>query len=205
MNRPEGKTHPVVDAKDSPAAGRRRRLVLLLALFACACRETTNTAADPAFAEFQRRIDAYMKIHDDVERGSGTGRITADPAELQQRREELRAALQKRRADARQGDIFTPEVAAAFRTALNPEVRGAAAADTRTAIRDGAPREFTLAPNAPYPDEAPYATIPASVLSALPELPPHLEYRIVTNDLILLDVHANVVVDYIYDVMCAKC
>jgi hypothetical protein len=185
-------------------------VVLLLLV---ACRSESPAPGGPngtgpngtEFSEFTRRVDAYMKLHDELERGAGAERTTSDSADLEARRDALRAVLQERRAGAKQGDIFTPEVATAFRRALNPELRGNEAAQARAAIREDGPREFTLKPNAPYPDDAAFGTIPPNVLAALPSLPEHLEYRIVRNDLLLRDVHANIVVDYMYDVMCTTC
>jgi hypothetical protein len=51
--------------------------------------------------------------------------------------------------------------------------------------------------NAKYPEGAALPTVPANLLATLPQLPEDLEYRIVGKDLILRDVHANVVVDFI--------
>jgi hypothetical protein len=51
--------------------------------------------------------------------------------------------------------------------------------------------------NAKYPQDQPLPTVPPNVLAALPKLPEELEYRIVKKDLILRDVHANLIVDYI--------
>jgi hypothetical protein len=50
--------------------------------------------------------------------------------------------------------------------------------------------------NAKYPDAAPLPTVPPNLLAALPKLPEDLEYRFINRDLILLDVHANVIVDF---------
>ena len=44
-----------------------------------------------------------------------------------------------------------------------------------------------------------------NVLKILPPLPSGLEYRIVDTHLILMDVAANSVVDYMLDVMCKTC
>ncbi len=41
------------------------------------------------------------------------------------------------------------------------------------------------------------ATMPPSLLAALPELPKELEYRIVGNYLVLRDVDAALILDYI--------
>jgi hypothetical protein len=182
-------------------------LMLVVGCTGCNKREdpaATGVHAD-AVAEFKQRIDAYMTIHDEVERGSGAETQTTSAADMDARREHLRDGIRQRRADAKPGDIFSPSVATAFRQLLNPEVRGDNASGTRSSIREGAPKEFSLKPNADYPDDASFATLPPNVLAVLPALPDHLEYRMVDNNLILRDVHANIVVDYMFDVMCAAC
>ena len=59
--------------------------------------------------------------------------------------------------------------------------------------------------NATYPKGASLATMPPNVLEVLPRLPDGLEYRIVNTHLILWDVDADIVVDYVFDVMCSGC
>jgi hypothetical protein len=56
---------------------------------------------------------------------------------------------------------------------------------------------MVLKVNARYPEAAPLPTVPPNLLASLPPLPKDLEYRIVGNDLILRDVHANVIIDFI--------
>ena len=146
-----------------------------------------------------------MALHDKIEGGAPPMKSTSDPAKIGDAQRELGRRVREARAGARQGDIFTPRATVMFRKLLNPELRGRAGADTRTAIRDGAPAEFTLTPNATYPEGRPYATIPPNVLASLPKLPPELEFRIVDQHLILLDVPAHLVVDYLFNVMCANC
>jgi hypothetical protein len=55
--------------------------------------------------------------------------------------------------------------------------------------------------NASYPEDLPLAAVPPSLLNNLPRLPPELEYRFVNRDLILLDNSANLIVDFIRDVV----
>jgi hypothetical protein len=43
--------------------------------------------------------------------------------------------------------------------------------------------------------------MPPQVLAALPRLPEDLEYRFIGSRLILLDVHAQIVVDFIEDAL----
>jgi len=51
--------------------------------------------------------------------------------------------------------------------------------------------------NKRYPAVVPLATMPASVLAALPKLPGELEYRFVSNHLIIMDSDAAVILDYV--------
>jgi len=55
--------------------------------------------------------------------------------------------------------------------------------------------------NGRYPDTVPLATMPPQVLAALPTLPDELEFRFIADRLILLDVPAHLVVDYIEDAL----
>jgi hypothetical protein len=66
-------------------------------------------------------------------------------------------------------------------------------------MRDEVPH-FHPKVNQTYPAEWPLATFPATLLAKLPELPDGLEYRLLSEALILRDVHANIIVDYILDV-----
>jgi len=54
--------------------------------------------------------------------------------------------------------------------------------------------------NAVFPDGA-LPTMPANVLQVLPRLPKQLEYRIVNTHLVLRDVQAGIIVDYMSHVM----
>jgi hypothetical protein len=48
-----------------------------------------------------------------------------------------------------------------------------------------------------YPDSIPRSTMPPEVLQVLPKMPEELEYRFVGDNLIILDPHAHLVVDYV--------
>jgi len=51
--------------------------------------------------------------------------------------------------------------------------------------------------NATYPEGNPLPTTPPNVLQNLPKLPEQLEYRIWNKNLIIRDVQANIIVDFI--------
>jgi hypothetical protein len=58
-----------------------------------------------------------------------------------------------------------------------------------------------LAVNIRYPDTVPLTTVPPQVLQTLPKLTEDIEYRFIGDQLILLDGHAHVIVDFIPDAL----
>ena len=54
-----------------------------------------------------------------------------------------------------------------------------------------------LVVNGRYPDTIPLSSVPPQILQALPPLPQELEYRFIETSLILLDVRAHIIVDYL--------
>ena len=158
-------------------------------------QETNPQAA--VLADFQRRIEQYMELHDKVEKGSAQLEETDDPAKIREAQSALAGRIRAARKDARHGDIFTPEIGAAFRRLMYPELKGSEGRETRASIKEDAPPAVPLKVNASYPEGAPLPTVPPNLLANLPRLPEALEYRIVDKHLILRDVDANLIVDFI--------
>ena len=156
-------------------------------------------------ADFRRRAGDYMKLHEKLQKQGARQKDRADVGENLVSQNALAMRIRFARHDARPGDIFTPPIAMALRRAMDPELRGLAALRTRESIREDAPEVFVLVVNGDYPAGASRPTMPGNVLKILPPLPTGLQYRIVDTHLILMDVDANIVVDYVLDVMCKTC
>jgi hypothetical protein len=146
--------------------------------------------------DFQQRIEKYVELRNQLKKGTPKLKETRDPAEIQASQDALAAKLRSARGQARQGEIFTPEIAGHFRKLLRPEMKGPDAAETKKTIKEDAPAGVALKVNAKFPEDEPLPTVPPNVLARLPRLPEDLEYRIVRNALILRDVHANLIVDF---------
>jgi hypothetical protein len=161
-------------------------------------QERVNPDAQ-VLAEFQKRIAAYMDVRAKVKKGAPKLEETPDPADIQAAQKSLAEGIRTARRDAKAGDIFSPEIRRKFRELMYPEVKGPDAAATKAAMKEDAPRPGTvrLKVNATYPETAPLPTVPPNILQNLPKLPEQLEYRVVGKHLILRDVDANVIVDYI--------
>jgi hypothetical protein len=158
------------------------------------------TNADAALLkDFKDRIDAYMKLHDKQEKGKADPKETSSPEKIKATQDALAAKIQAARKDAKPGDIFTPEIRQLFRRLMHPELKGPDAAETKRTIKEDSvvSKAQVLKVNARYPEGAPLPTVPPNLLVRLPQLPEDLEYRIVNKDLILRDVNANLIVDFI--------
>jgi hypothetical protein len=160
----------------------------------------TQPTANPdalVLVDFQKRIDQYMEVHKDVEKGSAEQKETNDPAKIRTAQVLLAERIQTARANARPGDIFTPEIRTMFRRLMYPETKGAQGRETKAQIKEDAPAAISLKVNANYPEGKPLPTMPSNLLEQLPRLPEDLEYRVIDKHLILRDVDANIIVDYI--------
>lgn len=158
----------------------------------------TNPDAE-ILVDFKKRIDGYMALHNKLEKEAPPLKETRDPAKIKASQDVLAVKIREARKDARQGEIFTPEIRQLFRRLMYPEVKGREGRATKAAITEESHevKSVPLKVNAEYPDNAPLMTVPPNILAALPKLPEDLEYRFVSRNMILLDTHANVIVDFV--------
>jgi hypothetical protein len=152
-------------------------------------------------ADFQSRINAYMKLRKEAIKDAPPLKETKDPAKIKAAQDAMSAQIRAARANAAHGDIFTPEITAQFRRMLSPELKGDDGRDAKAIIKDDAPTNITFKVNAKYPEGAPVPTVPASLLVNLPTLPEPLQFRIIDKHLILLDEDADVIVDYALNII----
>jgi hypothetical protein len=169
-------------------------------------KTSTDPSVNPhaaALAEFKTRVDAYADMHKQLAQGNARQQETADPAKITAAKAALATRVQATRVNAKAGDVFTPAVQPVFRKLLAPELKGEDGRDTKAILKDDAPAPGSVPfkVNAKYPEKQPLPTVPANVLLSLPTLPAPLEYRIVGRHLLLLDTEADLVVDYILNVI----
>ena len=148
----------------------------------------------PKVADFAERIKAYDDLRKKVDDGAPKLKQTNDSAEIKVAEKALQVRMQAARANAKHGDIFTPEITAAFRRLLRPEAdRG-----TKANIADDNPgTDLPFKVNAAYPEKETLSTVPVEILHSLPALPEDIEYRFGGKHLILRDARANIIIDYI--------
>jgi hypothetical protein len=153
----------------------------------------------PALDLFRSRLDAYMQIHNDVERRLAPKRLFDDPEDLFDAIRSMRSGIRDARPDAGPGSVFTAEVSALIRarlaqrlTACNYTVEEVLAFLNEERL-PGTPKPRV---NGPFPWTVGSAMWP-TLLAALPPLSAELQYRFVDRDLVLIDMHADLVVDIV--------
>ena len=149
---------------------------------------------------FSSLVLSFVELRRELEQGLPPLVVTADPAEINRAERALARRIRVARADAKQGDIFTPAISDEFRKVLRRELN-----DNRwAAVMDDNPGEFKTRMNGTYPKRKPLSTVPPSILAVLPWLPDDIEYRFLGRHLILFDTRARVILDRIpYAISCS--
>ena len=159
--------------------------------------ERAANPTDTLFADFAKRVDAYITLRDEITDSIGDLDPTKSQAEIAARATALGNAIMAARSQAKQGDIFTPELSAFMAALIKQEYsrRRVPVIETREDQQEELPN-FEPQVNQLYPTTYPLATFPPALLPLLPPLPEEVEYRIVRDNLILRDVEANLILDY---------
>lgn len=152
-----------------------------------------------ALAGFLSRVNEYVKLHKKVAAGLKHLPKEATPQQIDKNQRELGAAIKAARRNAKRGDIFTPESQAVIKKLLARVFGGPDGAALKASIMDENPGVPKIVVNERYPDSVPLSTIPPQVLQGLPKMPEEMEFRFVGNTLVLMDVPAHIIVDYIPD------
>jgi hypothetical protein len=134
-----------------------------------------------AIVQLQRAADTYAFLHRQVERRIGRPHSAAPDSGA------MAAAMREARSGAAPGEFFSPAAAAALRDILAAAGRapGCDAGDLRGSggsVQVNGPATATR-------------RLPGCLADALPHLPAELEFRSAGSTLVLVDGHANLIVD----------
>jgi hypothetical protein len=152
-------------------------------------------------AAFSKRIEAYVELHRKSESTLPARPDKPTSQQLDTHERALARLIAQGRARAQPGDIFSKDIRAYFRRQIARTLSGPDGAQIRGSIMDENPGRIQIRINSRYPDEIPVSTMPPQILAALPKLPDELEYRFIGERLILLDIHAHLIVDFIEDAL----
>lgn len=147
-------------------------------------------------AQFEDRVSAYVKLTAKLKAGLPPLKPMDSRDVLTQREANLARLIQQARPSAAQGDFFTLPVAREFRRLIQIALEGRSDRRIKKSLEHAEPVEGQIKVNAPYPP-VPLQSTPPTLLANLPQLPSGLDFRIVGHTLVLRDVEANLVLDFI--------
>ena len=158
----------------------------------------TPEPVSQSLTAFDSAVNDYVRMHRRLEQQIGRIEFGTPVPEINRMIHELAAAIREERRYARQGDIFSPAIARVLVTRINAALleHGYTADDVRAQGRvEGVNYgRVKLQVNDTFPWVLAVAMFPCTI-EALPPLPPELQYRIVGENLVLIDVHASLIVD----------
>lgn len=150
-----------------------------------------------ALRAFHENVGEYAALHRLLRDRVAASAIAPDVKAVSAARDTLAASLRLERPNARQGSILTPPIVQTFDCRIagaRLRLRGEGDGVWRTLEPGRTPAHPTI--NETYPDHV-LEDPPMFVLRALPPLPEELEYRIFDRDLVLWDIFARMVIDYV--------
>jgi len=157
--------------------------------------------ADAALRVFHERVESYAALHRRLA-PPPSGITSTDPIGKLLTRNYLAAAIRGARRSTEQGEMFTPEIATLFRWMLADSIGERDGEGFLAELNGGEPMPRGMHPtvNEPYTMTLLYR-VPQEVRLGLPTIPPELDYRIAAHDLVLWDIYAGIVVDFVPDAL----
>ncbi|HEX6162983.1 MAG TPA: hypothetical protein VFZ31_06450 [Vicinamibacterales bacterium] len=157
----------------------------------------TASADAAAIKQFDDAVLKYMAMRKGV-RSEVSGPVKdSTSSQVNNASDALAGSIQRARQGAQVGAIFTPSAAAVIKRRIAETVRTEKLEPALADIDDEGKAGPTPKVHLRLPISAQMATMPPALLKVLPQLPKELEYRIIGNYLVLRDVDAALVVDYL--------
>jgi hypothetical protein len=154
-----------------------------------------------AIRQFETAIADYIALRQRLANEVPQPVPNSSSVQLNDASDGLAAAIQRSRQGAGVGDVFVAPVTLVFKRTVDDAVRTAHLRQVLATIDDEEPTVRAPKIHLRFPSAAQMATMPPSLLAVLPRLPKELEYRIVGRFLVLRDIDAGLIIDYIPDVI----
>ena len=160
-------------------------------------RQPGASADAAAIKQFDDAIAKYVALRQRL-RSEVSGPVqNSSSSQVTNASDALAGAIERARQDARVGSIFNEPVATVIKRRIADTIRTEKLASVLADIDDDEKAGPPPKVHVRLPVSAQMATMPPSLLKVLPPLPKELEYRILGRDLVLRDVDASLILDYI--------
>ena len=152
---------------------------------------------DKVLTSFRTALDTYVALRTRIRNEVPPLRVTPDAKEIAERSDALASAVARARRTAAQGQFFDAAASAAIRRSLAAALTAGDEPGIRALMEEDMTSFSGVRVHARYPVGFVMASTPPTLLHALPTLPPQLEYRFIGRTLILRDIEAAMILDYL--------
>jgi hypothetical protein len=165
-------------------------------------QETSLSVKDrAAVAAFEARVKAYAKMREDIEDKMPKLSKDSTPEQIETHEKEFERRVRAARANAKPGQMFTPDIAAFIRATIKSEFKGTERKELRETVLEADTKGVPLRVNNAYPETKELVEMPPTLLLRLPQLPKQLRYRFVNRNMLLVDRENNLIVDFMLDAL----
>ena len=156
-----------------------------------------SAAEAAAVKQFDAEIAKYMRLRQKL-RSEVQGPVgNSSSSQVTNASDALAGAIERSRQGAQVGTIFSEPIATVIKRRIANAVRTENLVAVLADIDDEGKSSMAPKVHLRLPVSAQMATMPASLLKVLPTLPKEVEYRILGRYLIIRDVDASLILDYI--------
>jgi hypothetical protein len=160
-----------------------------------------SVEGDRVVARFEARVKEYAVLRERLEDKLPKLPKDATPEQIKAHKTSFEAIVRSARTDARQGDLFTPDIVEHIRMTIRDLYKGEKLKALREEIMEAETEGVTLRVNYTYPDSKELTQIPPTLLLKLPQLPKQVRYRFVGPNLLLVDRENGLIVDYMLNAL----
>jgi hypothetical protein len=178
------------------AAGLTALLGLSLAPQRAAAQDGAAKGEGRTVAAFEDRAEDYSRLRERLEEKLPKLPKEATPEQIAAHKTTFQEMVRQARSNARQGEVFTEDVAAVIRAMIRREYTGQQLQELRQGVMEAETEGVPLRVNYPYPESGELVEMPPPLLLKLPQLPKQLRYRFVGTNLLLVDRENGLIVDY---------
>jgi len=176
--------------------------MLQLCAPAMAWSTQSNAASDDqTLVGFRAAVEGYVALRTRIREEVPPLRVTPNAQEIAERSDALARAVTRARRSAVQGQFFDAAASAAIRRQLAAALAASDETGIRALLDEDMPRFNAVKVHSRYPVGFVLASTPPTLLHALPTLPPQLEYRFIGRTLIVRDIEAALIIDYLSDAL----
>lgn len=188
------------------ASGAALLLCLLCAPSLLSAQQTAGQQPDPldllpvkdreTVVAFQERVKDYAKLRESIEAKMPKLSKESTPEQIEAHKKAFEERVRAARADAKPGQMFTPDITTFIRATIQSEFKGTERKELRATVQEADTKGIPLRVNYTYPETKELVEMPPTLLLKLPTLPKQLRYRFVGRNMLLVDRENGLIVDY---------